>query len=274
MGTHPIFESDFDCLTAMAEKQFELSRYELNRKPQELILDATEIKVQRKALNALLMCPICLDILRGTMTTKECLHRFCQECITTALRSGNKECPTCRKRLVSRRSLRHDPIFDALIAKLYPARDEYEKHQTQLLSEVMQKHDFNPKNKKKGGKDQKGISENHENGTPKAGAKRQVKDELVEEINIELVPSSGQQKDIFNLIFKVDMSRVPANVPKIGHLAEFLKNKLSNEEVTIRDTDETELAESQCLTFAIANTHTGVLKLIYELKSQSPQING
>lgn len=258
----------------MAEKQFELSRYELNRKPQELILDATEIKVQRKALNALLMCPICLDILRGTMTTKECLHRFCQECITTALRSGNKECPTCRKRLVSRRSLRHDPIFDALIAKLYPARDEYEKHQTQLLSEVMKKHEFNPKNKKKGGKDQKGTIDPQENGTPKAGAKRQVKDELVEEINVELVPNSGEQQDIFNLIFKVDMAKVPANVPKIGHLAEFLKNKLSREEVTIRDTDETELAESQCLTFAIANTHTGVLKLIYELKSQSAQING
>ena len=41
----------------------------------------------------------------------------------------------------------------------------------------------------------------------------------MEEINVELVPSSGEQKDIFNLIFKVDMSRVPANVPKIGHLA-------------------------------------------------------
>lgn len=81
----------------MTEKQFELSRYELNRKPQELILDDTEIKVQRKALNALLMCPICLDVLRNTMTTKECLHRFCADCITTALRSGNKECPTCRK---------------------------------------------------------------------------------------------------------------------------------------------------------------------------------
>ena len=83
--------------SAMTEKQFELSRYELNRKPQELIQDDTEIKVQRKALNALLMCPICLDVLRSTMTTKECLHRFCAECITTALRSGNKECPTCRK---------------------------------------------------------------------------------------------------------------------------------------------------------------------------------
>ena len=32
--------------------------------------------------------------------------RFCHECITTALRAGNKECPTCRKKLVSRRSLR------------------------------------------------------------------------------------------------------------------------------------------------------------------------
>lgn len=97
----------------------------------------------------------------------------------------------------------------------------------------MKKHEFNPKNKKKGGKDQKGtiglqivhkISDKtdvdpQENGTPKAGAKRQVKDELVEEINVELVPNSGEQQDIFNLIFKVDMAKVPANVPKIGHLA-------------------------------------------------------
>ena len=26
------------------------------------------------------------------MTTKECLHRFCAECIITALRSGRKQC--------------------------------------------------------------------------------------------------------------------------------------------------------------------------------------
>ena len=30
----------------------------------------------------------------------------------------NKECPTCRKKLVSKRSLRPDPNFDALIAKV------------------------------------------------------------------------------------------------------------------------------------------------------------
>lgn len=31
---------------------------------------------------------------------------------------SNKECPTCRKKLVSKRSLRPDPNFDALISKV------------------------------------------------------------------------------------------------------------------------------------------------------------
>ncbi|CAH3194570.1 unnamed protein product [Porites evermanni] len=86
------------------------------------------------------MCPICLDMLKNTMTTKECLHRFCQECIITALRSGNKECPTCRKKLISKRSLRPDPNFDALIAKIYPDRDEYEAHQEKVLQRLNKHH--------------------------------------------------------------------------------------------------------------------------------------
>ena len=64
--------------------------------------------------------------------------RFCQECIITALRSGNKECPTCRKKLVSKRSLRPDPNFDALISKIYPCRDEYEAHQEHVLARIKQ----------------------------------------------------------------------------------------------------------------------------------------
>ena len=52
----------------------------------------------------------------------------------TALRSGNKECPTCRKKLVSKRSLRPDPNFDALIAKIYPNRDDYNAHQERVLA--------------------------------------------------------------------------------------------------------------------------------------------
>lgn len=81
---------------AGTNKTWELSLYELNREPQEVIIDDTEIKVSPRTLHSELMCPICLDLLKKTMTTKECLHRFCSECIITALRSGNKECPTCR----------------------------------------------------------------------------------------------------------------------------------------------------------------------------------
>lgn len=124
-------------------KTWRLTLYELNRTPQEVISTDTEIKVSPRSLHSELMCPICLDMLKNTMTTKECLHRFCQECITTALRSGNKECPTCRKKLVSRRSLRADPTFDALIAKIYPNRAEYEAHQERVLAKLNKHHSTN-----------------------------------------------------------------------------------------------------------------------------------
>ena len=121
-------------------KTWELSLYELNRTPQDAITDNTEIAVSPRSLHSELMCPICLDMLKKTMTTKECLHRFCSDCIITALRSGNKECPTCRKKLVSKRSLRPDPNFDLLISKIYPSRDEYEAHQERVLAKLNKSH--------------------------------------------------------------------------------------------------------------------------------------
>uniref|UniRef100_A0A3P8WUX9 RING-type E3 ubiquitin transferase n=1 Tax=Cynoglossus semilaevis TaxID=244447 RepID=A0A3P8WUX9_CYNSE len=121
-------------------KNWELSLYELHRSPQEAIMDGTEVSVSPRALHSELMCPICLDMLKNTMTTKECLHRFCCDCIVTALRSGNKECPTCRKKLVSRRSLRRDANFDALISKIYPSREEYEAHQQRVLERLNHLH--------------------------------------------------------------------------------------------------------------------------------------
>lgn len=126
--------------TQTTNRTWELSLYELNRTPQEVITDSTEIAVSPRSLHSELMCPICLDMLKNTMTTKECLHRFCQECIITALRSGNKECPTCRKKLVSKRSLRADPNFDMLIAKIYPSRDEYEAHQERVMAKLNRHH--------------------------------------------------------------------------------------------------------------------------------------
>jgi len=58
----------------------------------------------------------------------------------TALRSGNKECPTCRKKLVSKRSLRADPNFDLIISKIYPNRDEYEAQQTREMENLNKNH--------------------------------------------------------------------------------------------------------------------------------------
>ena len=69
---------------------WELSMYELQRTPHEAIVDSTEIAVSPRSLHSELMCPICLDLLKKTMTTKECLHRFCSDCIITALSKGNK----------------------------------------------------------------------------------------------------------------------------------------------------------------------------------------
>ena len=53
---------------------------------------------------------------------------------------GNKECPTCRKKLVSRRSLRPDPNFDALLAKIFPDREEYEEQQEKALAILSRNH--------------------------------------------------------------------------------------------------------------------------------------
>ncbi|CAH8358113.1 unnamed protein product [Eruca vesicaria subsp. sativa] len=74
-------------------------------------------------------CPICLGIIKKTRTVMECLHRFCRECIDKSMRLGNKECPACRKRCASRRSLRDDPTFDALIAALFTNIDNYEEEE-------------------------------------------------------------------------------------------------------------------------------------------------
>ena len=54
----------------------------------------------------------------------QCLHRFCSECIQKCLRVGRKECPSCRIHVPSRRSLRYDTNFDAVIGKIYPNLDE------------------------------------------------------------------------------------------------------------------------------------------------------
>ena len=93
------------------EKSWELSHYEMHRKAQPLMSNKeapttvsskvsfgevicrfimTFVSPVFQCVHSDLRCPICLDLLTSTMTTVECLHRFCAECIITALRSGRK----------------------------------------------------------------------------------------------------------------------------------------------------------------------------------------
>ena len=65
----PFFNMNFYCVA-------ELSLYELHRTPQEAITDDTEIAISPRSLHSELMCPICLDMLRNTMTTKEVFEYY------------------------------------------------------------------------------------------------------------------------------------------------------------------------------------------------------
>ncbi|XP_021911131.1 putative E3 ubiquitin-protein ligase RING1a isoform X2 [Carica papaya] len=93
------------------------------------------VLVKLSELRKEVQCPICLGIIRKTRTVMECLHRFCRECIDKSMRLGNNECPACRTHCASRRSLRDDPKYDALIAALYPDIDKYEEEELALHEE-------------------------------------------------------------------------------------------------------------------------------------------
>ncbi len=45
--------------------------YENHRTPHEMVSDTSAIGVSPRALHSELMCPICLDLMRNTQTTKE-----------------------------------------------------------------------------------------------------------------------------------------------------------------------------------------------------------
>ncbi|XP_077220512.1 putative E3 ubiquitin-protein ligase RING1a isoform X2 [Tasmannia lanceolata] len=82
-----------------------------------------------------ILAEIKTSVIRKTRTVMDCLHRFCRECIDKSMRLGNNECPACRTHCASRRSLRDDPNYDALIAALYPDIDNYEEEELAFYEE-------------------------------------------------------------------------------------------------------------------------------------------
>ncbi|CAI5730126.1 unnamed protein product [Peronospora destructor] len=111
--------------------------FEIYRQPRAPVTDAKATKtLSMRQLNANLTCPICLGIMKKTMVVMECLHRFCRDCISTAIRHSKRECPSCRIHIPSKRSLRPDTNFDAFIAKVHPNLAEFERHEDQIIQQV------------------------------------------------------------------------------------------------------------------------------------------
>ncbi|KAI6192678.1 RING-type domain-containing protein [Aphelenchoides fujianensis] len=124
--------------TITGGKTLELTEYDRHRKPHTVINDGTMVNIGARTLSSEICCPICLDLFTTTMGTKECLHRFCSECINTALLRNNKECPTCRKKIVSKRSLRCDSNLDGLLSKIWPERRMYDEMQNEAMKNYHQ----------------------------------------------------------------------------------------------------------------------------------------
>jgi len=108
--------------------------------PVRKLLHDQKVNVSLRSLNADLTCRVCLGIIRNCTTVMECLHRFCGECIEKSLRLGRKQCPSCRVACPSRRNLRRDIHFDALIAKIFPDIAEAEAEQDSLVQQIITGH--------------------------------------------------------------------------------------------------------------------------------------
>jgi hypothetical protein len=117
-----------------------LTLYDMHREPRHPVVDDSFSSVAIRTLNKDLTCPICLNIIHNTLTVMECLHRFCSVCISKSLRMGKKECPTCRIPCSTRRNLRPDPNFDALIRVLYPDLEKYEKQEETRVQQINQEY--------------------------------------------------------------------------------------------------------------------------------------
>lgn len=72
-----------------------------------------------------LLCPVCADIYKNPLNVRQCLHKFCLNCIEDYNRIYKKECPGCRAVIGSRRQLRKDECLQSLISALIKNTDKF-----------------------------------------------------------------------------------------------------------------------------------------------------
>lgn len=128
----------------LEKRKWQMGNIEIDEDKQvrPAITDSASVSLRVRKLNADFTCPICLGIIRDATTVMECLHRFCQECIEMSIRMGRKQCPSCRTRVPTKRNLRRDVAFDALIRQIYPNIDHAVEQQDSEISSFIQSHNY------------------------------------------------------------------------------------------------------------------------------------
>jgi E3 ubiquitin-protein ligase RNF1/2 len=66
-------------------------------------------------LTKMLKCPICCNIMSFPVFTKNCMHRFCRNCIEPEIKSERRQCPICRALINSHRELKEDSTIVGLL---------------------------------------------------------------------------------------------------------------------------------------------------------------
>ena len=93
-----------------------LTLYDVHRKPRSVQSGRCQTSVQQVLQS--FRCVICWSTMKNPKAVRECMHRFCEECISTALRMGRHECPYCRVFVPSKRNLAVDESAEILMANL------------------------------------------------------------------------------------------------------------------------------------------------------------
>ena len=127
------FEDDIDSLSSHIGTSPPPSTKSSETQDHDSTATVKWIRVPYEPLNEAFTCPICQDLFNNPVATVDCMHRFCEECLTYSL-STKRECPVCRTPCPSRRSVRQDSALNNLINKLYPDRAAFEAHKAQQRS--------------------------------------------------------------------------------------------------------------------------------------------
>ncbi|VDN04661.1 unnamed protein product [Thelazia callipaeda] len=94
-----------------------LTSYDKSRKPHVLRTGINTGTIHFDWISKELECGICEKTIQNTMVVRNCMHRFCADCILQRIHTGTRKCPLCHKLLPKKTPLKSDTNFDAIIKK-------------------------------------------------------------------------------------------------------------------------------------------------------------